>query len=244
MAASDKEKIDKTIKDLDDLQKSQGPTELDGIELLEKALAEFDDLDPLNKAEEDDDKGDGKDADDKGDKDDATDKGDDDKGDKGDDTDKGAEPVQKSISEEDLAEELVKASLAYAELEASVELMTKSHSEQIGALSGQVGDLCEAVAGLTHLMQATGRGIVTLNKSVREGMETIGGLPARGNEPIIGNRRPEDLLQKSKSEVCGLIKTALNEGTLLESEAIWLSKAAVHGEFCLPEEVKRKIGLI
>ena len=236
MAADKKDEISKTIAELEALQKSKDEIAFDGIDALEKALAEFDDLDPLNKAEEDDDK------DDKGDGDGKDKEPDDDKDDK-DPEDMGGEPVEKSITEQDLAEELVKASEAYAELEHAVEDMRKSHSDEIGALSSQVGDLCEAVAGLTHLMQATGKGIVSLNKSMREGLEVIGGLPAKGNAPIIGNRQPE-AMQKSKSEVCNLIKTALNDKILDTSEAHWLSKASVHGEYCLPEEVKKKIGLI
>jgi len=235
MAAKDKDEISKTIAELEALQKSKDETAFDGIDALEKALAEFDDLDPLNKAEEDDDKGakddDGKDK-----------EPDDDKDDK-DPEDKGGEPVEKSITGQELAEELVKASEAYAELEHAVEEMHKSHSQEIGALSSQVGDLCNAVAGLTHLMQATGKGIITLNKSVREGMEVIGGMPAKQNGAIIGEHHTE-VFQKSKSEVVGLIKTALNDGILQRHEAHWLSKASVHGEACLSDEVKKKIGLV
>lgn len=218
--------VQKTIEELEALEKSE-KLGMDGIEALEKALAEMEDFDDLSKSEDDD-------EDDKGgDSDPDEDEGGDDNADDGDDEDdKGGEPVKKSVTEDELADELIKASEAYAELELSVQSMEKSFNEQIGSLT-------DAVATLTQLMQATGKGVVSLSKSVRDGMEILGGLPAPGKAPVVGERR-EPTAGRTKSEVVNLIKSAVNEGTV---EAHWLSKASIYGEACLSDDVKQKIGL-
>lgn len=219
-----KEEIKKTIEELEALEKSE-KQELDGIEALEKALAEFDDLEELEKSDDndEDDKGGDSDPDEEED-------GEDEKED-----DKGAEPVKKSEDDlDELERELVKASEAYEDLENSVHALKKSVSEE-------TADIRSALAGLTELVQAIGKGVVTLSKSVKE----FGGQPASASGAHIGmgireEKSEGEPITKSKSEVVSILKKAVQEG---RCNANWLAKVSVNGPGCLPESVRRDLGL-
>lgn len=203
------------LKELEELHKSDDDQlGEDGIAALEKALAEFEDFEELGKSEDDDGEGEG-----------------DEDGDDGDDGDKGKEPVEKSEDDLDLEAELIKASEAYADLESSVESLRKSTEAEMTDIKG-------ALAGVTELIQAVGKGVVALNKSLK----TWGNAPGKSSRAVLGDGRQTatEGLQKSKSEVTALVKAAVEEGTLAP---IWLSKVSVHGEGVLTPEIKAQIGL-
>lgn len=222
----EKVKVKDAIDELNALEKSQQQLEDNGISALEKALADFDDFDGFEKSQDGD-------EDDKGGEPDDEDKEDDKEGDEGDqDGDADQDKVKKSLEDDELENELVKASEAYAELEGSVNALAKSQGEQ-------ADELRSALASLTSLTMAVGRGVVALNKSIRE----FGGQPiAAGKKPLLGEGREKvtEGLAKSKAEVVELVKSAIEQDKL---DIRWLSKVSVHGPECLSEEVKTIIGL-
>ena len=210
-----------TIRELEDLQKSEDELGADGIEELEKALAEYSNLDDLHKSgdEDDEDGGEGED-------DDGEDEGDEDDG--KDDSDRA--PIKKSqgFDDFDLEQELVKASEEYAKLEGTVDRLEKS-------MSDQMDEMRAAMADLTGLVTAIGKGTVTLSKSLK----SWGAEPGRAAGAIINpGKRNTETLQKSKSEVVSLVKSAVQDGLVA---AIWMSKVSVHGPDCLPDNIRALI---
>jgi hypothetical protein len=218
-----KENVKDAIEELNALEKSEKQLEDDGISALEKALADYDDegFEKSEKDEEDDKGGEAEgDEDGKGDDDPAGDEG------------GGDEDDTKKSMDDELEQELVKASEAYADLEASVHALSKSQGEQND-------ELRSAVASLTSLTVAIGRGVVGLRKSISE----FGGQPfITGKKPLLGEGRKKvsEGFAKSKSEVIGLIKSAAEDGKL---DIKWMGKVSVHGPECLPDDIKSIIGL-
>lgn len=209
-----KDEIKDSIKELEDLEKSEKELGDDGIDALEKALAEFADFEDLAKSC-DDDEGDEDGGDDE---DDDEDEGEDDR-----------PPIKKSEDDLDLEQELIKASDAYAELEGSVDELRKSFDQKFDVV-------CAAIADLTTLVQAVGKGTVTLSKSLKE----WGAQPGATSGAFVGTGREGggESLTKSRSEVVSLVKSAVESGSV---PAIWLTKVSVHGEACLPDHIKTAI---
>lgn len=229
------------IDDLDALHKSKETEVEDGISLLEKALADFDLEDDLSKGKEEG-EGDGSGKDDED--------GDEGKGGEGKEEKDGEKDGEdgddfgKSV-DDGVYEELVKASEAYGELTTSVvtvgekvETLTKSQTQTAEDVAG----LMAAVADLTSLTKSIGKGLVFLAKSVSE----IARQPGKASAVhLSGEHHDHDggAITKSKSEVCNLIKAAVDNGDLEKADARWLSQVAVHGPGCLPEDIKKTIGL-
>jgi hypothetical protein len=233
----------KVIEELNKLSKSQQDEVEDGIDLLEKALAEFDLDDDLSKSQDGD-------ADDKnGDKDA---EGDDDKGEgEGDKDDKDGEgdgegegDMEKSLDGDEIFDELVKASECYQALTGEVEAVgqkIEDLAKSNGDLAELVGGLTAAVADLTTLTKSIGGAMVSQGKLLK----SIGAEPGVISPAVLrhDSKGEGDTITKSKSEVCTLIKAAIDAGDLDKTDSQWLSIVSVHGPGRLPERIMKTIGL-
>lgn len=230
----DEKDVKDVIKDLDDLHKSKQDEIEDGISALEKALADLEQEELHKGQDNDEDDKCGKDSDAGGD---------DDKGEcKEDGDDKSGDDFGKSLEGEDIFEELVKASEAYGQLTETVagvgtrvEELAKSQTQT----SADLATLAADVASLTKLNKGIGLAIVGLSKSLKE----LVGQPGKASTALLSGEQHEETVVKSKSEVCNLLKAAIDSGDLESTDARWLSQVSVHGPGVLPESICKIIGL-
>lgn len=218
MSEQNQQAYDEAMKELDQLQKSEGEnieTELDELtKALEAELAGEEDLAKSAKSDKDDE---------------------DDEDDEDDD-----KPFGKS-DDSDFDDELVKASEAYADL-------TKSVEEGIGGIYAELDAMKKSMAALMNLNIKQAKVIAEMMKSQKEDTETIAkSLESVGAKPTMPNSAKigvagstEAPMTKSHSEVHDALLKAIQEGKV---QAHYLSMFGTYRNVdVLPEEVKQAIG--
>jgi hypothetical protein len=216
-----KEELQKAIADaqaeLDSLEKSANEDEVDPISELEKALADFEEAEKLEKAKEEELE--------KAKKEDAEEG----EAGEGDGETADGEHVEKSLADLSalLGDDLVKASEEYALLRKSVEETQAGTDAKLDALSGLVTGIAKAVVGLSKAMAEFGK--QPFEKSLAHlGIEEKG-------------KREE--IAKSHAEVRERLIKAIHDGELDEMPMGLLQRVDRHGAQAVPEHIREQLNI-
>lgn len=233
----DKQQVNQTLSDLEDLHKSQeagGEEEVeDCISALEKALTDYE-------GEE----AEGEDLEKSA-------------GEEGEDLEKEVEDedLEKSETELDIEEvemELVKASAAYEELRGEVlESMAKS-DQRYETLASAMADLTGLVTGIGRAVVLVAKDVPALRKSVddltsenealRKSVEEFGKTPIGGSVASLGTGRDKEAGTEplTKSQLTTALTAAVRDHGQDQLSG-YLSKVSVHGPSVVPEGVISKL---